>query len=532
MDRRGFDFYVYVPTDASAHSSVFQRDLLPREEHLVSVQIKTTASGRPPVVSIKVLRDLVEHPGPAFIVILEVDPLLRPWSVNQAHLIHVDRYWIEEAVRRLWKTEDSVLDSKVSIPVPFEKAKKLSLPCASAFQHAVYELALGEPDTYIKNKSAFKRTVGQSQRPFVAKITFGSNADAFSEVADWSIGLRSKARLPVDALQLFEARFGTSRQIGSAGGQTGESVEIEVQDASGFQHGQPCFLEFVQSRTSQRVIVAARLFSSKSRAAFLPKQFERIRIAAPGLEILATWDDQGDLTFSYEIGFPSDGVTLRECIPIARVIVLFKGNAGVSLRISMDDSPREFSSLINGAHMEFTNLCVETADAVACAQRFADSAGFDDVTFSFKEIATQRSILRAIDGVTWLGESSKTWMSVHPFEDVSPKHASRLVVLLAWILCLGGRRVVSLVAFDGEFAIGRGTIPTVTSKRVRSRLVRAYPLSDNAEDWLADLRGALDAATMQLESDEYYVLAPQAEETVSIWRAKYSPNLVHRSLIG
>lgn len=522
VDRRGFDFIVHIPFDSLSTSSLTKPDVVARREHLAAVQIKTTGRGRIPRLSLSTLRHLVEHPGPALVILMEIDQKCQPWSVHRAHALHLDRAWTEESIRRHWELVDDTPPNGVSLTIPADQLLPLDSPDANSFRVILQRLKLPEPDVYVRDKAEHRKGAGHGERPFKGKFTLQQDTDLLQEVAAWGIGLQSEARIPVGTLRFFEERFGMLRQIASHDEGSLDEFSVTVSNSPGVNYGTPCRLVFAQDGSGSRVEMTGELYHAGSRAPFLPKHLDRIRIQSRGLEITTECRSNDTIMVSYHIELPTERSSLRECIPIARVMTFLQANVDVRVEVH----PREAAQSSDGApfvlRADLPKRLLDLAHAFLRAQRVVQFAGVsDDLPVSRGEIERQSMALQFVEGVQLSDRDSGTSLSVYVPDGLSTEPESHLVVLMPIPLKFGRCRIAVIVAAEGSFDVVEGPVgATLSTRRARTRMVESCQLMGDPKSWTELLRSALLRSQTTLESEGHTVISARAEEVIDDWTRK------------
>lgn len=525
-DRRGFDFLVHVPiADFGALSASRTEDVAVRKEHLVAVQVKATRVGRIPRMKLSNLRHLAEHPGPSVVVVFEANSSDLPLSFARAHLVHLDSTWVEESVRRYWELEEGVSANAVEVTVPIGAAALMDPPTASSLRDAIRSLGLSDPDKYSQDKIQARIAAGRPPKPFVLNITTKNDAEMLQEVADWSVGLRSSARIPVERVKHFEERFGLRRLVRSSDSPDVDSVEIEVSDSPGVKYSRPCYLDFLHIKTGRRIDVQGEVYNSHARAPFLPARMERVRIVSPGTEFLLARDSNNDHDFQCNFSLPPDGTPLRNCIPIAQLALFLEGEEAVELRFSAERSGIDLSRPGLKFSANLPEVFTRIAHALIRAQRTALFSGLgDEFPVSMEEIDSQRQTLHLIDGIPLRDQSSGTWMTVSLPLGFIDKEDRPPAVLQPFLVRLGGHRIAVLVAVEGEFDIARTNEEVALStRRVRTRKVAACRLVSDPKISQEALERAFQSGQESLEAEGYSVARPSAVQVIRGWYSLDGP---------
>lgn len=519
-DRRGFDFLVHVPFVEFSRSHLSRaEDVAARKEHLVAVQVKATRTGRTPRIKLSNLRYLAEHPGPSVIVVFEADSSNIPLELDRARLVHLDSTWVEDSVRRHWELDEGTSPNTVEVSIPTSKALLIDPPVALSFQSAFRSLGLSDPDTYSRDKIASRVAAGRPLRPFALDFTTKNDAEVMQEVADWSVGLRKSTRVPIERLAHFEERFGRRRLVQSIDSVDVDRVEIELKDSPGVKYSRPCWLDFMDSKTGKRVDMQGEIYSSHTRAPFLPIALERIRIISPGVEFLLPRDPKRHVDFRSEFSLPIDGTPLKDCIPLARLATFFEGGSDVEFRFAAERSAISLSRPGLKFSVDLPDVFTRVAHALIRAQRIALFSGIgDDFPVSMNEIDLQRDALHLIDGMPMRDQSSGTWMGIDLPSDFFEGEDRQPAVLHPFLVRLGDHRVVVIVAIEGQFDITpNGDGITLSTRRVRTRMAAACRLNPDRLISHGALDGAFQVAQDLLESEGYFVLRPSTAVVIRDW---------------
>lgn len=183
-DERGWDllFEFDLRDDESATSDEpLDRD---SREFKACAQVKTT-SRTPGHRRIKLsnLASLVQHGGPSYIVVLEMDSKYRDAEVNTAYLVHVGRDLIADVLEKQRELEHERLQAKAEgeDPEPIKlrdhklsvsyEGHSLSEPSYRAFREALVEPLRGNPQRYFEWKRQVYETVGYDEKSGMAMAT-------------------------------------------------------------------------------------------------------------------------------------------------------------------------------------------------------------------------------------------------------------------------------------------------------------------------------------------------------------------------
>ena len=519
-DRRGFDFLVYVPfSDLGDTPLLSTEDVVARREHLVAVQVKATRAGRTPRMKLSNLRHLIEHPGPSVVVIFEADSPKLPLTFERARLIRLDSTWVGESIRRHWELEDNVPTNAIEVSMPVNKTTLIDPPVALSFQAVFRSLGLPDPDTYSRDKIDSRVAAGRPPRPFVLRFTTKNDAEVMKEVADWSVGLRKNARISVEQLKYFEERFGRQRLMRSIHDSNVDHAEVEFKDSPGVKYSRQCWLDFRQTTTGRRIDLQGEIFNSRARAPFLPIELERVRVVAPGIELVLARDSKRALEFRSEFSLPPDGTLLKDCIPIAQLATFLEGGAGVELRIGTERSLIDISRPGLQFSADLPELFTRVAHALIRAQRIAVFSGIgDDIQASMEEIDFQRDTLHLIDGMTMRDQSTGTWMAIELPAGFFDGEDGLPVVLHPLLVRLNNCRIAAIVAVEGQFGVETTESGIrLSTRRARTRIVGACRLTPDSQLSLDALEGALRTAEATLEAEGYFVVRPSAKQVIQGW---------------
>lgn len=180
-DEKGWD--LLLEFDLRDDESATSDESLDRDsrEFKAFAQVKTT-SRTPGQWRIKLsnLASLVQHGGPSYIVVLEVDSKDRDAEVNTAYVVHIGRDVIAEVLEKQRELEHERLQAKAEgeepEPIKLRDHKlsvsyedhSLSEPSYGAFREALVEPLQGSPQQYLEWKTQVYKTVGYDEQTGMA----------------------------------------------------------------------------------------------------------------------------------------------------------------------------------------------------------------------------------------------------------------------------------------------------------------------------------------------------------------------------
>jgi len=175
-DRKGWDLFLeFRLRDEEVQNSDKPLDKDSREVKAL-IQVKTT-SRTPGQRRIKLsnLVSLVEHGGPSYIVVLEMDSRYPDAEVETAYVVHVGRDIIADVLKKKRELENKRLQAEADgedpepiqlhkhrIPVVYEDFP-LHEPSYRVFREALVDPLEGDPQQYLEWKRRVYKTVGYSE---------------------------------------------------------------------------------------------------------------------------------------------------------------------------------------------------------------------------------------------------------------------------------------------------------------------------------------------------------------------------------
>lgn len=392
-DERGWDFIVEFELEEEESA----RDPRTLDHDLrgvkAFVQVKGT-DGTPEYRDLKLsnARSLIaDTMSPAFLCVLEFDGGMEP---QRAYLVHLGRDFTARVLKRLRELPIEERDRlhKHEIRVRYSTEHQVEMSGA-ALRSALLDPVQGNPRDYERRKSKWLKEVGygevNARFKFQIEPPEEYEGDAVDYIADFATGLRQD--LKIVGGKLWDVRFGIQQP---------SPEQIKKGKLETDPDTKNVILVFKARDDSAKVRMGAQLFQWSAIAEAIPRSRRKIRVSAPGLELVLYTSEEGirKFGFSFQLERPGGLSSLRKTASLIHVLDrLGEEDKEVDVSLLMSD---DFEGLKKGriplgglecrgflegqeetslAWSEFTSIATAVENAHKIAQ-FCDLPGHVETT--------------------------------------------------------------------------------------------------------------------------------------------------------
>ncbi len=209
LDLLGFDNLVQFEFERESHA----HDLLP-EPVRAFVQVKATQSKAGSIrIRLTNWQKMISDPDPWFVFVCEVSPERK---VTDVYVVHINKHWIEKALRRLRKHPPRKKLGKNEMQITYGVADRLPLVEGGELRSRLLNAIGLDVRAYRRQKTDHYLNLGYHPGSRIAQVTLPPQEEErhHSDWAEVALGVRSN--LNVTRVRVLDRRFGEETVIDDA----------------------------------------------------------------------------------------------------------------------------------------------------------------------------------------------------------------------------------------------------------------------------------------------------------------------------
>lgn len=309
-DKRGWDFHLSLP-------SLTQDDVFDEPPSLAcSAQVKGQweKTKQPPKIKLSNWKRMIHEPVPWFICVVLYTPANTP---VRCAFVHVDEKWVTETAKRLWKHKASKSKKKLhelEMRVSWEQQQIIEAPNGAKLLQAIRRY-VGKPEDYLRQKLKWLRDAGvKDGKKHQVQVSFAE--------PDQSLYYKNLAALAVGEIDEVNASRVVSSEVRfNIPIQKDNFEEVVIKLGKRPSSGKTLVRFTEMNPVRQEFEVAFDTYSASSIFPFLPKEYRRVKLVTPllDLDIRANGPDAMTLEWSLSVGF-EDEVKLEDLARATRAL--------------------------------------------------------------------------------------------------------------------------------------------------------------------------------------------------------------------